>query len=326
MTGNTIAGAMASRTQAQAFASPGQEFVFEPATKDKEKCRLALEGPAGSGKTWTSLAVATAFGGSVGLIDTERKSAKKYSKKKDGTGAGFTFSHLPMTRYDPRDLIGALAAAAAAGFDTVIVDSLSKFWSGAGGMLEIVNSAAKRSYGGNTWAGWGDASPIENAMVEALLSFPGHVIVTMRVKTGWVIGEDARGRSAPQRVGLKAVQRDGLDYEFDIVARLDTDNTLAVIKSRCPELSGQIIPKPGADFAQAILDWLDDGEETDTIAEIHAAATAPDVTYEGLRALYVRAKRLGVLGAAIQDPDGQTTTLGDLIEARGAQARAEGGA
>src|SRR5260370_6503461 len=162
-------------------------FTFETATKAGAKARLALAGPTGSGKTYTALTIATAWGGSIGVIDTERGSASKYARN-PATGKGlFPFRRLDMQRYDPRDLPKALAAAAAAGIDTVIIDSLSKFWSGEGGMIQQADNARKRSLGGNSFAGWEEARPLETALVEAVRSYPRHRLVTMPVWAEYVL-------------------------------------------------------------------------------------------------------------------------------------------
>lgn len=299
-----------------------EAFTFETATKAGAKARLALAGPTGSGKTYTALAIATAWGGTIGVIDTERKSASKYAKNPT-TGKGlFAFKRLDMDRYDPRDLPKALAAAAAGGIDTIIIDSLSKFWSGEGGMLQQVDNAAKRAYGGNSFGGWKEASPWEAAMIEAMLSYPGHLIVTMRVKTEYVMAEDDRGRKVPQKVGLQPVQRSGIEYEFDIVGDMDQENNLIVSKTRCPELAGQVVNRPGAEFAQTILNWLDDGEPAKNALDFRAAALDPAATHAGLRALYATVQHAGLLGAAVTDESGDSMTLGQLIISAGKAAEA----
>jgi energy-coupling factor transporter ATP-binding protein EcfA2 len=288
------------------------EFAFEPATKDQAKARIALAGPSGSGKTWTSLTVAQALGEKVAVIDTERGSASKYA-------SDFKFDRLNMNRYDPRDLAKALAAAAQAGYEVVIVDSLSKFWSGSGGMLEQVDNAAKRGYGGNSFGGWKEARPMESAMVEALLSYPGHVIVTMRTKTAYEIIEDERGRKVPTKLGLKPEQRDGIEYEFDIVGDMDLQNALTVSKSRCRSLSGMVIQRPDATLGEEILAWLSDGKPAMNATDYREAACAPGATTEMLRTLHAEVKAKGLLGAAVALGD-ETLTLGALIVRKGQEA------
>lgn len=224
---------------------------FTKATKKAAKGRIALDGPSGSGKTYTALTVATTLGDRIAVIDTEHGSASKYADL-------FSFDTLGLHRYSPQILIDALTAAGTAGYEVVVIDSLSHFWMGTDGMLEQVDKAAKRS-GGHGMSGWKEMRPVERQMVEALLAYPGHVICTLRVKTDWVEGENARGKRQMMKVGTKAEQREGLEYEFDLVASMDLSNELTVVKSRCPALSGEIVTRPGRGFAETFKAWLDDG-------------------------------------------------------------------
>lgn len=228
-------------------------LTFTKATKKAAKGRIALDGPSGSGKTYTALTIATTLGDRIAVIDTEHGSASKYADL-------FNFDTLGLHRYSPQILIDALAAAGTAGYEVVVIDSLSHFWMGTDGMLEQVDKAAKRS-GGHGMSGWKEMRPVERQMVEALLAYPGHVICTLRVKTDWVEGENARGKRQMMKVGTKAEQREGLEYEFDLVASMDLSNELTVVKSRCPALSGEIVARPGRDFAETFKGWLDAGEK-----------------------------------------------------------------
>lgn len=295
-------------------------FTFAPATREQGRARIALEGPSGSGKTYTALTLATAMADRVALIDTERGSASKYAL--GSRGDGFTFDTLQMTKFDPRDLVGALAAAGQAGYGAVVVDSLSHFWMGQGGMLELVDAVGKRSGSGGSFGGWKEARPFERAMIDALLAYPGHVIVTMRTKSEWVIEEDQRGKKQVRKVGTKAEQREGIEYEFDLVGDLDQENTLVVTKSRCPALSGAVVIRPSADLAATMLDWLGDGAEAPDASAYVDSATGLTTVAAG-RELYAEVERRRLLGAAMLHPaTGQPTTLGEYIIERGRQLRA----
>lgn len=288
------------------------EFEFVLATKEQAKARVALAGPSGSGKTWTSLTLATglAQGEPVAVIDTERGSASKY--------AGiFTFNRLNLYRYDPRDLVKALSAAASAGHAVVVIDSLSRFWSGEGGMLEIVDAAAKRSYGGNSFGGWKEARPIENDMIEAMLGFPGHVIVTMRTKTAYDITKTDSGKTVPVKIGLQPEQRQGIEYEFDVVGDMDLENNLTISKSRCPELSGKVINRPGLEVADTLLAWLTDGVAGRTPNDYRDVAVDPSTMYAELQELYRLVKSDGMLAAIVMDDTGRMVPLGELITRKG---------
>jgi len=228
---------------------------FVKATKKQSRLRLALIGPAGGGKTYTALSIGTSLvpGGRVALIDTERGSASKY--------AGiFEFDVLEMGSFAPAKYVEAIAAADAAGYDVVIIDSLSHAWTGKDGALEQVDRAGKRSNSGNTFNAWRDVTPQHNSMVEAILRSGAHVITTMRTKTEYVLEKDERtGKTAPKKVGLAPVQRDGLEYEFDVVGDLNNDHALTIGKTRCSALAGQYFEAPGEQVAQILRDWLTDG-------------------------------------------------------------------
>jgi hypothetical protein len=243
--------------------------LFKRATKSQAKLRMALMGPSGSGKTYTALSIAQALTnapGKVAVIDTEHGSASKYASSvrtegspEPGAGDRFTFDVLELTEYHPQNYIDAIRAAGENGYEVLVIDSLSHAWNGSGGVLEIVDKAVKRSDSKNTFAAWRDATPLHNALVEALLSAPLHIIVTMRSKTEYVLERDERGKMTPRKVGLAPVQREGMEYEFDVVAEMDMQNTLTVTKTRIPKLAGKVIPLPGAPLGETLKAWLTEG-------------------------------------------------------------------
>ncbi|WP_063837074.1 ATP-binding protein [Phaeacidiphilus oryzae] len=296
-------------------------YTFAPATREQARARIALEGPEGSGKTYTAMVLATVLGAGArfAVIDTERGSASKYARGKSGTG--FDFDVAPLHSFDPRELPKVLASAAQAGYPVVVVDSLSHFWMGKGGMLELVDAVGKRQGSGGGFGGWKEARPWERDMIDALLAFPGHVIVTMRTKTEWLI-DDSGPKKKITKVGTKAEQREGIGYEFDIIGDLDQENTLVISKSRCPALQGQVINRPGPDVAVSILEWLNDGDAAPDLKDLVEQATAL-TTFVEARALRDDVERRGLLGGAHMHPaTGQPTTLGAYILERGHQLRA----
>lgn len=222
---------------------------FRPAVKHGSRLRLAFIGPAGSGKTYSSLAVATGLGGRIAVIDTERGSASKYADD-------FAFDVLELDSCSPDTYVEALHLAEVGGFDVIVVDSLSHAWIGKDGALQMVDDHARRERG-NSFGAWRHVTPKHNAMVDALTQCAAHLIVTMRSKTEWVLEPDPKtGKQVPRKIGLAPVQRDGLEYEFDVVGDLDTDNVFVISKSRCSALSGKAIEKPGKQLATTLLTWL----------------------------------------------------------------------
>ena len=225
---------------------------FKKATKAAAKLRLGLIGPAGSGKTMTALRVAHGLGGRVAVIDTERGSASLYSGER-----GMDFDVLELESYEAEKFIQAIAQAEAAGYDVLIIDSLSHAWAGKGGILEFVDKAAKRS-GGGSFSGWRDATPLHNQLVDAILGAKLHIICTLRSKVEHVI-EQVNGRTQVRKVGLQPVQRDGLEYEFTVVGDVTQDHELIITKTRAAWLKDQIIREAGEDLGKQLAAWLSDG-------------------------------------------------------------------
>lgn len=285
------------------------QFLFTPATKEGAYARIALIGPPGSGKTFTALTIARAFGGHTGVIDTERRSASKYSDL-------FEFSHLCLTTFDPANLTAATAAAAEQGITTLIIDSWSHFWEGSGGMLEQVDRATARAGRQDKFgSGWKEMRPVERTMVDAIVGYPGHVIITLRTKVEYVVERNPHtGKEGPKRVGLKPVQRDGVEYEFDLVGDMD-DATLTVTKSRCPELTAAVVVKPTEEFGYTIDRWL----KADAVGAplnpitVRDWAMDPDRTLDQLRAKFDELTEAGAAGAAVNAPNGRTLPLGEFV-------------
>ena len=286
---------------------------FTPATRSAANARIALAGPSGSGKTYTSLSLACALGERAAVIDTERGSASKYVGEKPE----WQFAALDLVTFEPNTLVAALEAAKAAEFDVVIIDSLSHFWMGAGGMLEQVDHAARRSGGGKSFAGWKEARPMERAMIDAMLAYPGHVIVTMRTKTEYVVEENDRGKKVPRKIGTKPEQRDGIEYEFDVVADLDLENTLVVAKSRCSALAKAVIREPDETFGKTILAWLEQGADQGEVVRAYRDRALEAGDIDAMRQLHGEVKQRGLLEQECVDGSGDDTTLGALIVARG---------
>lgn len=241
---------------------------FKKATKYEAKLRMNLEGVSGSGKTYSSLAIGCALGSRVALLDTEHGSASKYSDI-------FSFDSLELKPpYHPDRYVAAIKAAEDAGYDVLILDSLSHAWFGTGGLLEIVDAISARTK--NKFTAWADATPIQNKLVEAILNSKLHIIATMRSKADYIL-ETKDGKQVPRKVGMAAIQREGMEYEFDVVGEMDLDNTLIIQKSRCPSLNGQVIKLPGKDVATILTEWLS-GEVRETPSPAsHASPTTREI-------------------------------------------------
>ncbi|AAK94416.1 hypothetical protein Mx8p81 [Myxococcus phage Mx8] len=244
------------------------------ASKKQARLRLALIGPSGSGKTFSALRIARGLvgpGGRIAVADTERGSASKYADR-------FDFDAQDMEQFGPRDFIRVIQEAEREGYDALILDSLSHAWMGKGGALEMVDNVAKASKSRNSFDAWRTVTPEHNAMVDAILRARLHVIVTMRVKTEYVV-EEVNGKKTPRKVGLAPVQRDGLEYEFDVVADMDTAE-LVVTKTRCPTLQRAVVSEPGEKLGETLKAWLTDGVPASAPARAEPVPPAAVTTFD----------------------------------------------
>ena len=295
-------------------------LAIKRASKLQSKARIALIGPSGSGKTFSSLVLAREFaqGGKVLVVDTEHRSASLYADK-------FDFDVIELQSFAPKLLIEAMDLAEAHDYQVVVIDSLSAFWAGRDGVLEYKDQVTSRSRTGDSYgAGWREASPVHNAMVERMLTLSEHrhLIVTLRSKMAYVQEVDEKtGKTRIRKVGMQPIQRDNIEYEFSIVGDLDLDNVLVITKSRCEVLNKAVIPTPGPELARDILAWLTDGapmpevpQATPPRANGHPPALqsrnkptrAPESqpghpSISALRSLFRRKKELGISDEALKE-------------------------
>jgi hypothetical protein len=229
--------------------------MFVKAQRKRAKARIGLVGPAGSGKTFSALLLA--FGlvpnGRIALIDTEHGSGSLYAELGD-------FDVLEISApFTTEKYIQGIKAAEAAGYDCLIIDSLSHAWAGSGGLLEFVDN---RSATANKFAAWRDATPKHNALVEAMLQSPIHIIATLRSKTEYVVEQDAKGRAVPRKVGLAPVQREGLDYEFTLVFDLEQDKHHSTASKDRTSLFGEFCGQLSEEHGRRLKEWLEAGTGT----------------------------------------------------------------
>lgn len=252
--------------------------TFAPAVKEQSKLRLSLYGPAGGGKTLTSMLLGVALAGvpdKLGVIDSEHGSAAKYA---DQIGA---FGHLVMERYAPDDYSDAIRQALEAKYLATVIDSFSHAWEGEGGILELQSVLTEQNRG-DSMTGWNKVRPHEKKLWNTVLSANTHLIVTMRSRNQWVEGTNDQGRKTRDIVGLEPVQRKGSEYEFDVVCFMEPADegsgvNLKVEKSRYDQLPRGATwhfdkkqPEAFTEFTEAVLASVRAGEppEAATKAEI----------------------------------------------------------
>lgn len=219
---------------------------FTQATRSSCKIKLGLQGPSGSGKTYSALLLA--FGltndwSKIAVIDSENGSANLYAD----LGA---YSVLKLTApYTPEVYSEAIELAVKNGFECLIIDSLSAEWNGQGGVLDIHSNIP-----GNSFTAWARVTPRHNAFIQKMLQSDIHIIGTMRSKTEYVLSEK-NGKQVPEKIGMKAVQREDAEYEFTVVFELNQKHQANVGKDR----TGLFKNKPeitlSAEVGKTIAEW-----------------------------------------------------------------------
>ena len=227
--------------------------MFRKAERKKAKLRLGLVGPAGSGKTYGALLVAMGLGGRIAMIDTENGSGDLYA------GLGDYDVCTLSAPYTVQKYLTAIQDAERAGYDVLIIDSLSHAWAGEGGLLDQQGKIAD-SGRGNSYTAWRQVTPWHNKLVEAMLSSSCHIIATMRAKTEYVMEENDRGKKEPRKVGMAPVQRDGMDYEFGVVFDLAANHSAQVSKDRTSLFDGRVF-QLSKETGETLRAWLETGAE-----------------------------------------------------------------
>ena len=229
--------------------------MFKKATKEKAKLRLALFGVSGGGKTYSALRMATGLGEKIALIDTEHGTASKYADRFNFDVCDLdnpTINNVLMTMKEARD------------YDVLIIDSLSHAWEE---LLDEVNRIAKAKFGGNTWSAWSEGTPKQKKLIEAILEFPGHIIVTMRAETNWTTTVNDRGKVIPIRIGEAPRQGKNIEYEFDMLIQLSQDHSALVLKDRTGKFQDQCLQEIDEQFGKDLNTWLQDGEVKEKLAK-----------------------------------------------------------
>lgn len=297
--------------------------MFKKATKAQQKLRMLISGPTGAGKTYTALAIGKHLGTKMAVIDTEHGSASKYA----GDVAEFDACELDF--FAVQKYLEAIRNAAREGYDVLVVDSLSHAWAGKGGILE---EADKR---GGKFSAWATLTPIQQSLVETILSYPGHIICTVRSKMAYEVSTEDRGgrkETKVEKVGLAPIQRDDLSYEFDVVIDMDERNNGRVTKTRCASIAGAVISKPGEDLANTLKAWLSDGAPAPAPAPAKVnskadAACAAIKAAQALDRLQALEERVKAVWESFTDDEQERVTLAitEAYERFEPQAAAAGG-
>jgi len=247
---------------------------FIKAERANCKIKMAIQGPSGSGKTYSSLLIAyglTKDWNKIAVIDTENGSANLYSHL-----GNYSVLNLKAP-YTPEEYIDAIETAVKQGFECLIIDSLTAEWIA---ILEIHSNIP-----GNSFTAWSKVTPRHNAFIQAILQSNIHIIGTMRSKTDYVLSEK-NGKQIPEKIGMKACQREDTEYEFTVVFELNQKHQANVGKDRTGLFSKRHELFLTAEVGDEISQWckITDEAPAEVITEVVEVIETQDVFIEQINA------------------------------------------
>lgn len=240
---------------------------LQQAERKQAKIKMGLMGPSGAGKTYSALLIAygmTKDWSRIAVIDTENHSADLYAHLG-------SFNVLALDKpFAPERYIEAIDICEKAGIQVICMDSISHEWEGTGGILDIHGAMM-----GNSFTNWSKITPRHNDFVQKILQSPCHIIATIRSKQDYVLS-DKNGKMVPEKVGLKGVTREGLDYEFTLVFELDIKHQATATKDR----TGLFMDKPSFlisdKIGEQIRAWCESGKSVEAVREMINQAVTVD--------------------------------------------------
>lgn len=224
---------------------------LQKASRKRAKIKMAIQGPSGSGKTMSALLASYGLFNDwtkIAVIDTENHSAELYSHL-----GPYNVVNISAP-YTPEKYMEAIQLCENAGIEVIIIDSISHEWEGSGGIIDIHSHMV-----GNSFTNWGKLTPRHNAFIQAILQSPCHIIGTIRSKQDYVLSEK-NGKMIPEKVGLKGVTRDGMDYEFTLVFEIDIKHNVTSSKDRTGLFSSMPEFKITTETGELIANWCNSGE------------------------------------------------------------------
>jgi hypothetical protein len=212
--------------------------------RSKAKIKMALQAPSGAGKSYSALLLAKGLTNGnlskVAVIDTEAGSSNLYAHLGSYNVLNLESPHSPERYMEAIDL------CIKSGIEVIILDSISHCWDF---LLDYHASLT-----GNSFTNWNKITPRQKAFVNKILNSDVHIICTMRVKQDYVLSEK-NGKMVPEKVGLKAIQRDEISYEFTIVFDIDYKHFASASKDRTNLFEGKPQFIINSNTGKKILDW-----------------------------------------------------------------------
>lgn len=187
-----------------------------------------------------------------------------------GHGLEFDFDviRLDQDNANPDGYSEALTMGENEGYPVVFVDNISQEWQS---ILRWVDQLKKANSRADPWL---KATPVHESFVRRLLTYPGHLIATVRTKEKFDRTQKGPGGGYAS-LGQQPIFRDGIEYEFDVSAFM-ADKTAMVVKARSQTIDGNTYHLPGFAFARDLLAWAARGKSNEAPKGVGGPGPVPN--------------------------------------------------
>ena len=300
---------------------------FKKAKREQVRIKISISGPAGSGKTMSSLLLAYGLTRAefpniseeevwdkICLIDTEAGSGSLYVGKQVGPTKIGQYNTIELAPpFEPAVFIDAIHIAEQHNMNVIIIDSLSHAWAGVGGALDQQGAIAARS--GNSWTAWRSVTPQHNRLVDAMIQSPAHVIANMRAKMEYQQVDGANGKKQVKALGMAVIMREGIEYEFGLSLMLDYEHVANPTKDRTGIFDGKYFVVD-AEVGKRLYQWISEGEAPPAIPPLNMKKTEPtteeQIDMDRVKKAIAAVDPL-VKAAAAEDRDGTIARIKEII-------------
>ena len=250
-------------------------FKIRKAERKGATVVISLAGQSGCGKTYSAIRLARGLvgnSGKIGLIDTEQKRASLYA---DIYG-GFDVIDLDPP-YSPARYKEAFKTFKDAGYNAVIIDSMSHEWEGEGSILDMVDKKkeiSKRSDPGI----WAIPKAEHRSLMSYILNSGIHVILCFRTKFVMEqITNESGKKEWVKNPEPKIVTEPNSDYDMTVKLSLNKDTKYPEVIYKCPEGIEYLFPKDRyitEESGIGIIKWLNNVQrDKDTLIREGRSAT-----------------------------------------------------
>jgi hypothetical protein len=261
-----------------------QQFIFRPAIRSQVSLIIGLIAPSGAGKTFSAMRMASGIvgpGKRFAVIDTEAGRASHYADR-------FEFDVLELKPpFRPETYADAIRAADAAGYDAIVVDSMSHEWAGEGGVTDWHEEELDRM-AGDDWrkresckmAAWIKPKMAHKQMLQRILQIRASLILCFRAEEKVKPMKNAQGKTELVDLGFQPICSKEMPYELTASFLLTPDRPGIPQPIKLQEQHKSIFPldQPINEASgRAISAWAKGTPPPNINALVEKMLAAPDV-------------------------------------------------